>query len=447
MNIMDKEPLTPLQRAYLMGRNSEMPLGGVAMHDFRHFRCDFTAEALKNSVQKLALKHAALRTMIDETTLEKVVKEDVSLNIEVIDLSHLSVVDANGEVVRLSEEYSHTKLPLDLPLWRMWLILLPKSGESDNRSSVLFTSFDGLVVDGYAISVLLNELFNTHFERQIVSTSKVPGSYFANSAVDKDYWENKLAHVEDSISLPWMQDLDKIFAPTYKRKGILVPKTCWQSLVALGAKERLLPNTVLTAALFDVLSMWENEHQLLVSMPISNSVMYPELSNHSSFIAIGYDGAKAEAFVEKAQRLQKDVLEAMSHTSYSGIELGKMLFKQTNKLVSLPVAVTNGFSWGGADYEKAEYVSGLTQTPQLALDIRIQQTDAGVAIDFDYAEQALSEWVINQMLQTLESFLIKLSKLESLKQSIIPELTLETPSSLLEHYQAMLSRLQMDAQQ
>ena len=429
MTIIDQSPLNPLQRAYLMGRNAEMPLGGVAMHDFREFKCDFTASELEKSVFQLVQKYPVLRTYIDDTELVQKVLADVVLNIDLIDLSNNTLEDAEQELARLRMECSHNTLPLDRPLWRMCLISLP---EDNNQSAVLFVSFDGLIVDGYAISVMLNALFNDNSELQLINVRQPPASYFTNGPLDRSYWENQLIDVEEVISLPWKQDLDTVFSPSYKREGIVLSQTRWQAILALGSKQKLLPNTVLTTALFEVLALWVNDNDLLLSMPISNSILYPELSNHSTFIAVTYNVAEQQDFVSKAKILQKDVLGAMSHTSFSGVELGKMLFKKTGKLVSLPVAVTNGLSWGADSYQKAEYVTGVTQTPQLALDIRIRQTaNNDIAIDFDYAEQALSSLVISQILQTLEQYLLTVSKIADLQQLNLPNLYAKGPHEVI----------------
>lgn len=423
-----QQPLNPLQRAYLMGRNGQVPLGGVAMHDFRQFYCDLSLEELTSALHALAEQHAALRTVIDENQYTQSVREEVVLNIDHCDLSQHSKADATQEVERLVEQHSHSILPLDKPLWRMCLIQLPKAllsktWQQDSSGALLLTSFDGLILDGHAISVLLNTLFNKEPYSPSAIANNTPPSYFANTPNDQNYWQDKLANIDEVITLPWKRDLEGIFNPDYKREGILLPHPFWQSLAKLGAQHQLLPNSVLTAALFEVLALWANEHKLLVSMPISNSIMHKELGNHSSFIAISYRSSADKGFVEKAKGIQIDVLEAMAHTSFSGVELGKALVKKTAKLVTLPVAITNGLSWSNDPYQRAKYVSGLTQTPQLALDIRISKTaNNEIAIDFDYAVQALPEMVIQQMLQTLEHYLRTLSQTENLQNITVPSL-------------------------
>lgn len=423
MNHTIQHPLNPLQRAYLMGRNGQVPLGGVAMHDFRQFYCDLSLKELTTAMRALAQQHSALRTVIDETQYTQTVLEDVVLNIDHYDLSQHSETDAEQELERLQEQYSHNILSLDNPLWRMCLIQLPPALQQDTFSALLLTSFDGLILDGYAISVLLNTLFNQEPYEPSTMTSNTPPSYFANTPAAQNYWENKLADVDEVVTLPWKRDLEGIFSPHYKREGILLPHPFGQSLAKLGAPHQLLPNSVLTTALFEVIALWANEHKLLVSMPISNSIMHKELGNHSSFIAINYRPSTDKGFIEKAKGVQIDVLEAMTHTSFSGVELGKALVKKTAKLVTLPIAITNGLSWSNDPYQRAQYVSGLTQTPQLALDIRISKTTNNeIAIDFDYAEQALPEMVIQQMLQTLEHYLLTLSQVENLHDIVTPSL-------------------------
>lgn len=423
MNIIEQRPLNPLQRAYLMGRNGSVPLGGVAMHDLREFACDFTPEELEATVRRMAERHPVLRSFIDENTFEQKVLADVVLNIEVIDLTAKTAKDAQQEVDNLRQRYLHTILPLDQPLWRMRLIQLPKELSKEGKPARLFISFDGLTVDGYAISVLLNELFNPEYEFKPAS-SMPPTSYFDKTPADEAYWLAKLDEVQETVTLPWKRDLEGINASTYKREGIVIPHTAWQSILSLGAKSQLLPNSVLTTALFEVVSLWANENYLLLSMPISNSIVQPKLGNHSSFIVVNYDAnGEQDGFVAKAKSVQKDVLEAMSHTTFSGVELGKTLVKKTAKLVTLPVTVTNGLSWGTDDYQRAEYLGGITQTPQLGLDIRIhQRANKDIAIDFDYAEEALPAIVVTQMLHTLKQHLLDLSQAATLDDVSIPRL-------------------------
>ncbi|NMM39604.1 amino acid adenylation domain-containing protein [Pseudoalteromonas arctica] len=423
MRIVDSQPLNPLQRAYLLGRNTQIPLGGVAMHDFREFYCHFNACELETAVSQLAEKYSVMRTLINEHDLKQEILADVILNIEIVDLRECEQQSVQHELNHLREKYSHSVLPLERPLWCMRLVLLPKNMNHDDKHALLFTSFDGLIVDGYAVAILLSELFNGKATHQVMSQRQTPPSYFTNNSIDKAYWQDKLANVDSITTLPWKRDLETIFSPHYVRQGIIIPKRLWQAIAAMGAKHQLLPNSVLSAALLEVVALWANEHYLLFSMPISNSILHQQLGNHSSFIAVEYRANTEVSFIEKAQTLQKNVLNAMAHTTFSGIELGKLLVKKTAKMITLPVAVTNGLSWGASEYEHVDYISGVTQTPQLALDIRISQTAKNdIAIDFDYAEQALPALVISEMLSTVEQYLLAMSSLSDLQSVAPPDL-------------------------
>lgn len=421
MNTPTARSLNPLQRAYLLGRSELMPLGGNAMFDFREFYCDFTPAQLQQAMLALAKRHPLLRTVVDEVDLVQRVLDDVVLNVGVSDFRELQDVAALEQIAVLRHQYCHSMLPLDQPLWRMHLIMLPQSMSKGTKKALIFVCFDGLVADGFAISILLKELFVAGFEYKPTPNLPTPGSYFSNLADDQAYWTDKLAAVEQVTTLPWLTDPEVIFSPRYQREGIELTKANWQKVCSLAARQRLLPNTVLTAAIFEVLRLWTADNNLLLSMPVSSSVLQQELGNHASFIAIGYNATSQQSFTQKAGQLQKDVLVAMAHTSFSGTELGKMLVKKTAKAVPLPIAMTNALSWGSQAYDHAEFVTGITQTPQLALDIRISQTaDHHIAIDFDYAVQALSALVIKQMLTTLRQYLSDLADMESLEQMRAP---------------------------
>nr|ELR5046537.1 hypothetical protein [Providencia rettgeri] len=57
--------LNKLQVAYVLGRQNYLPLGGVAMHDFREYRGDVDLDVFKNCLREVVEKHNALRIVID----------------------------------------------------------------------------------------------------------------------------------------------------------------------------------------------------------------------------------------------------------------------------------------------------------------------------------------------------------------------------------------------
>ena len=95
------------------------------------------------------------------------------------------------------------------------------------------------------------------------------------------------------------------------------------------------------------------------------------LGNASSFVAVRYS-RHGEDFLQRAQALQDDVLGALDHLTFSGVDLARQLLGQSQGGPALPVILTNCPGWETLPAEApVRFHDGLTQTPQVAIDIRL----------------------------------------------------------------------------
>lgn len=414
-------PLNAMQKAYLLGKSKLFPLSQSSMHDFREFHGQMTKAQFQNALTAVVAKYPALRTKINETELTQVVLDQVDLahQVEYVDLQQLSHQDAQQQLQHWRETFTHYLHALDTPPWRMAFIQLPQDAE---HRTVVFTSFDGLIIDGYSISVFLSELLgqgrdSEYAAPQSASHLVVKPNVVQASAKDRQFWLEKLDQIEQITQLPWTTALEKITDPHYQRRGISIPSAAWKQLSSLAAKQRLLPNALLTTIILEVLSKWTEDQSLVLSVPISNSAMTGGVANHSSFIVLQHHHTAQQSFVDMAKNVQKDILESMTHSSFSGVEMSKYLIQKTKESIVLPIALTNGLAWKKTvNTQQIRYVAGQTQTPQLALDIRLTLSDrADLMIDFDYVEEALSEQVVQDILQELKQCLDQLAALQDLQ--------------------------------
>ncbi|KAA8734712.1 AMP-binding protein [Acinetobacter qingfengensis] len=408
--------LNPLQKAYLLGRSEVLPLGGFAMHDFREFHGNIASAKLQQAIDTAVLHTPALRTIIDDVNLTQYEYDAIASRFEIIDLSSLSIEQANDQLHQIRRQYSTKTHSLSEPLWSICLVQLPEGLE---HRSVVLTSFDGLILDGFSISKLLSNLFSDSdaiLEKTPDTTDKIP-AYFLNKPQDKQYWEKKVASFNGLSCLPWKTDLNQLFAVNHVRQGIIVDKTQWSEISRQAAKYKLLPNVVLTAIILEQVAKFTQEQYLLISMPVSDSSLSNKIANSSSFIVIDYDVRNPSNFIDRAKKLQSDILYAMSHISFSGIEIAKLLIKKYAKTIVLPVAFTNGLSWGNAFQTKELfYHSGLARTPQLALDIRVSLSrDADIEINFDYCNTALDDGFIQRILEQIQSEFSQFNLAEQVK--------------------------------
>lgn len=391
--------LTDLQQAYLLGRERHLPLGGVAMQEFREYRGRIDVEALPTRLRALAGRHAALRSVIDpERRVWRVLPEPV-LNYDEVDLRHLSHAEALAKVDAQREDYAHGLFDLSRPPWNVTAFRLPEA--PGGEGVVLFTRFDALILDGRAIAVLLVELFGGEVPEPAGEIRPEPVDD-TKRRKDAAYWAHKLQPVEGPPQLPWTKPLGSIAASRYDRESLTIDRARFRTLCRLAAGETLFRNTAVTALILEVLTHWLGEGALCVGIPVAPAAS-AELANRSSFIAVHWDGRKG-SFRERAGALQSDVLEGLEHLAHSGVALSRMLMNAHPGGPALPVVITNGLSWPvpGSELDVSLH-AGLTQTPQVAMDIRFSIDGAGnLVIAVDHAREAIDGQVVRDILAAID---------------------------------------------
>ncbi|MEX3242306.1 amino acid adenylation domain-containing protein [Serratia quinivorans] len=399
-------PLTTLQQAYLLGRSEQWPLGGVAMHDFREYhglRLDLAR--LEARLRELVQHYAALRTCIDPQRFTQHVRPEATLNLDRQDLRALAHQAAQQRLADLREQYSHQRHDPAQPLWRIVAIQLPEmQDEAGNPyDSVIFTSFDALILDGQGISSVIARLFDDATLPPIAPTSPPAIATAEQRQADAAYWQAKLQDITTPSALPWITPLANIKSSRYRRANLTLPREVLKQFSRLGSAHALLRNSSLSALILDTLAQWTTDGELCVGVPVAFPAADGSLSNASTFVAVRYTRLGG-SFVSRAQALQDDVLGALDHLTFSGVDLARQLQSHSQGSPALPVILTNCLGWETLPaHAPVRYFDGVTQTPQVAIDIRLtQDADKNLLLCVDYAEQALDGEQVQAMLDALQ---------------------------------------------
>ncbi|CAI1702549.1 Phenyloxazoline synthase MbtB [Serratia quinivorans] len=399
-------PLTPLQQAYLLGRSEQWPLGGVAMHDFREYhglRLDLAR--LEARLSDLVQHYAALRTCIDLQRFTQHVRPQATLNLERQDLRTLNHQAAQQRLVDLREQYSHQRHDPTQPLWRIVAIQLPEMQDvaGNPYDSVIFTSFDALILDGQGISSVIARLFDDAPLPPIAPPSPPVTATAEQRQADAAYWQAKLQDITTPSALPWRTPLATIKSSRYRRASLTLPRELLKQFSRLGSAHALLRNSSLSALILDTLAQWTTDGELCVGIPVAFPAADGSLSNASTFVAVRYTRLWG-SFVSRAQALQDDVLGALDHLTFSGVDLARQLQSHSQGSPALPVILTNCLGWETLPaHAPVRYFDGVTQTPQVAIDIRLtQDADNNLLLCVDYAEQALDGEQVQAMLDALQ---------------------------------------------
>lgn len=401
---MRGKPLTPLQQAYLLGRSDQWPLGGVAMHDFRAFRGQLDPARFRRRLAELVNHFAALRTWIDTETQQQYILPELEPHLEEIDLRDASAEVAAEKVRQLQLDHQQICHDPTSPPWRIWFITLAGATEYQ-----IFTSFDALILDGQGISQMIARLFD---ERPLEGDERDVEPMQENEKEReraKTWWQQKLASVVTPSLLPWLQPLSAITRPRWRREQQTLAVSHLKSLSRIGASRGLFANTVLSAIVLDTLALWSADEALTVGIPVAFPAKQGHPTNQSTFIAIHYvrsDGPLGD----NAQRFQEDILGGLQHLAWSGVDLARQLTPRGGRNPALPVILTNCLSWETLPANaqiRAE--SGLTQTPQVALDIRLMHDQQrNLLLVADYVEQALLPEQVSEILSVIHQRMLRI---------------------------------------
>ncbi len=389
--------LSSLQRAYLLGRTTQMPLGGVAMQELLEYRGTLSPVVIRRRLSEMVIRYPSLRKFIDNQSLEVKVSQCPQVNLTLLDLTELENQSVESELACFRHEYSHAMFDLERPLWDITMFMLP-----DGMTHV-FARFDALCLDARSIAALLVELFEgeapyfPHIESEPVAEDPA-----MMRDKDEHYWLNKLASVGKPMQFPWHKPLQAISCSRYQRQSLEIDKETVKKLVRIGGKQGLYKNTVMMSVALEAISSHVSNGKLCVAVPVLPMVS-ATYSSESSFIAVQWQ-AKRDDFLQRAKSLQADTLEGLEHLAFSGIDLGRALFERCGPGPTLPIAITNGLSWPAlSENASMQYQRGLTQTPQVAMDVRFVATAGGsITFSVDYAVEAVLNEQVKEILDRID---------------------------------------------
>ncbi|MGV7963334.1 amino acid adenylation domain-containing protein [Photorhabdus tasmaniensis] len=396
-----ERPLTSLQLAYLLGRQAELPLGGVAMQEFREYRGRMELTHLRNHLADMIQRHESLRTRIDAKRLVQYVSAEADINLQQIDLSAMSREEALRHVENHREEFAHALFDLDRSPWDITLFRLPEN-KPEEDDLIAFVRFDALILDGWSIAALMVELFEGKVSIVADTDAPLDGEDISERRkMDEAYWKTKLETVSGPLRFPWTKPLAQIGTSLYARQSLIVAREDYSAVSKAGAKQMLFKNSTIMTLVLEVISHWFEERRLFIGIPVAPQVS-GVLCNRSSFIVVNWNAEQGH-FSERANTLQNDVLEGLEHLAFSGIDITRLLVEKHGAGPVLPVVITNGLSWPVSGQDSCMQLhSGLTQTPQVAMDIRFSiNADKALVFDIDYATAAIESALVRDILRAI----------------------------------------------
>jgi pyochelin synthetase len=413
-------PLTPIQSAYLVGREPLFPLGGVATFFYHEYDRvpgnDQEADlvALEAAWNRVVARHPMLRMVITADARQRVLADVPAYRFERVDLRDSA--DLDSVLGRLRERCSHQVRPADRwPLFDIRAALLP------GGRTRLFVGIDVLTMDlaswfqlirewGVLVAdpaVVLAEPATT-FGEFIRRRTESPAERDRRAA-DTAYWTGR--DLPPGPALPWLRPASELGVPRFSRRQSGLDEAEWAALRKRAAGHGLSPTGVLLAAFGLVLDRWG------ATAPFSlNTTLFDREDLAGADRAPGLDQVVGDftstvlvwmperdllawrGFADYAGAVNRQFWSDMDHRSVSGVEIAR----DPTAGPAHPVVFTSGVGLAGDGPGPASWlgreVFGVSQTPQVLVDHIVYDEAGRLRIAWDTVDGSLDPVVAEGML-------------------------------------------------
>ncbi len=422
---------------------------------------------------KALRRHCGELVIVDDEGQLATVENPAPLVIERIDLSALSGDALEQALMQIRAQMMHAELPLNR--WP-WVDLRVSSWiEAGVRRNRIHYNHNNFFSDGYGTTRLLQEIDSYYREPELTLPPLTLA--FRDAALTLDrlahstagqqarrYWEERLDHLPEAPSLPLLTHLNRRCRSTLKRRERFIAADIWSAFVAQTRSAGVTPSNALFTAYAEVLAAWSNSrHFVLSNMMTRRLDIHPEIrdivGNFASLYPLEIDFRPNDRFIDRARRLQEQVLRDARHLQWGGMQVMQSINRRRGGFGSaaIPFVVGSGLFMEG--FEKAEF--SCLETSQVMLDHQFWElADGQLFYVWDLLEEFFPPGVVDAMWQAYAALIERLAQEPALWLNETLELTPaaelqvraqvtpaanEPPRLRLEEYLATAARQRPDA--
>ncbi len=410
--------LTPIQAAYVVGRDPVFPLGGVATFYYTEFERlpdgDPIAdvESLAAAWNSLVKRHGMLRVVMADGR-QKILGEVPTYHIGMLDLRDSAPDQVEQQLSAVRHERSHQLRPADeWPLFDLYAVLLP-----DGRTR-LCTGFDVMTLDLQSWMQLLSEwgqlvgggpelpaLSRTFAD--VVDHGLASSRQEQRREVDRKYWASR--DLPDGPALPWCAAFADIRNHRFERHTERLPAEQWERLQQEARRHGLSATGLLLSAFGFTLRRWGADQAFCLNATLfdrdevleesADPQLAEVIGDFTSTVLVEVDDIDQRTwtgFAAYASAVNRTFWEAIDHRSVAGVSVIDTTDRTLDPATGLPlpthpVVFTSGLgladesysSWLGAE------VYGVSQTPQVLVDHIVRTADGDLLIDWDHVVDVL----------------------------------------------------------
>ncbi|MGC9438127.1 amino acid adenylation domain-containing protein [Streptomyces sp. WG5] len=410
----DPFPPTDVQRAFWIGRDDRLPLGGVGTYHYSEFDgVDVDLARVERAWRTLIQRHEMLRAVFDDEGRQRILRDVPRFTVPVTEVG--TEHEAPAVLERLRAESSHRRLDITRwPLFDIRAVRYPSEGRTRTRLAV---GLDYIVLDGASIMALYAELDALHADpdTELPAIDVSFRDYVLDVAPEKDavdtaraYWLRRLDDLPPAPELPLAGDPAAVARPWFTRRSRPLAADRWETLRERARQQGLTPSVVLLICYVEVLAAWSDQDGVTVNLTLFNRLpVHPHIDrlvgDFTSVSLIGHKPRPGESWLEAAHRLQQVMGEDLDHREASAIWLMQELARRTGTVeAAMPVVFSSTVGVGDRETKDLSgafpaKVFGITQTPQVMLDNQVTESAGGILVSWDAIEELFRPGVLDAM--------------------------------------------------
>jgi amino acid adenylation domain-containing protein/non-ribosomal peptide synthase protein (TIGR01720 family) len=417
----DPFPLTEIQKAYLVGRSADVELGAVAgegsvsTHVYLEFDVDdLDVERLQSALRALVKRHDMLRSVVREDGSQEVLRDVEPYEIAVADLRSMGEDEVEREISRIREELSHEVRPADT-----WPLFEVRAERLDDHRYRLHLSIDLLPIDGGSIQILLHEWsalyrdpdaslpeIDITFRDYALAIERLRESGAYDAA--REYWVDRLDELPPAPDLPLSSPKrdEPVSKPRFRRRRQVLARDEWNAFKEAARARRLTPAGLLCASYAEVIGAWSKERRFTLNVTVGQRLPLHEhvdrlVGDFTSSVLLAVDNTDPDPFEQRATRIQRRLQADLENSLFGGVDVLRELARRGQApSFGMPVVFTAMLGLGATDDEIEpfeNYVEGVSQTPQVALDNQVVDLGGELNITWDSLEDAFPAGMVDAM--------------------------------------------------
>lgn len=449
--------LTELQHAYWIGRHSHYGLGGVACHAYLEADAPngLDLDLLERCWNMLVARHSALRLVIAEDGLQRVLPTVPSYALRVADLTDADQSAADAHCTAWREIMSHQVM--DAAKWPLFDLRASRLPEGSVR---LHIGIDMLINDATSGQIIWEELaalyqakgdmqlagllpFQISFRDYVLAKYVHSSERRAERESAKAFWLERIPALPPAPQLPLRTEALRQTSPTFSRRQQQLAAPLWQSLRDQAAQAGCTPASLLIAVFAEVLAAWSAEPQFTLNLTIFDRLPWHAdvprlLGDFTAVTLLPLDCSEALPFGQRAAAVNGTVLEHLQHRAFSAVDVMREWNRgrERQDAIAMPVVFTsqlgmNDPTKGAApDSALGNVVYGISQTPQVWLDHQACELNGALIYNWDAVDALFQPGTLDAMFNAYHGLLEKLATQPLAWQQALPALLPQTQQAI-----------------